>query len=65
MIALPEVDTLILKVQDHALHITLNRPKARNAMSLKMVQELMQVFKVISDDDEIRAVVLRGSEGHF
>ncbi len=65
MTTLPELDTLILKVQDHALYITLNRPKARNAMSLKMVKELMHVFSTISDDVAIRAVVLRGSEGHF
>ncbi len=63
--SLPTTETLALERKDHALHITLSRPKARNAMSLKMVQELMVVFEQIQNDDSIRAVVLRGAEGHF
>lgn len=62
---LPETETLLLEQQDHALHITLNRPKARNAMSLKMVQELMAVFESVQNDTSIRAIVMRGAEGHF
>ncbi|WP_369821217.1 enoyl-CoA hydratase/isomerase family protein, partial [Oleiphilus sp. HI0080] len=34
-------------------------------MSLRMVQELMSVFKAIENDETIRAVVMRGAEGHF
>lgn len=62
---LPATDTLLLEQKDHALHITINRPKVRNAMSLQMVQELMAVFKSIKDNRSIRAVVLRGADGHF
>lgn len=62
---LPITETLLLDLQDHALHITLNRPKARNAMSLKMVEELMATFKSIESSLDIRAVVLRGAEGNF
>lgn len=65
MSSLPACETLLLEHQEHVLHITLNRPKARNAMSLQMVQELMSVFKTIENDETIRAVVLRGAEGHF
>lgn len=63
--ALPHTDTLLLEQQEHALHITLNRPQARNAMSLQMVNELMAVFDSIANDSAIRAVVLRGTNGHF
>jgi isohexenylglutaconyl-CoA hydratase len=62
---LPETETLLLEQNEHVLHITLNRPKARNAMSLVMVQELMATFESIQDDESIRAVVLRGTGGHF
>jgi len=62
---LPQTDTLILEQRDHALFITLNRPKCRNAMSLTMVNELMAVFEAIKDNVDIRAVVLRGAENHF
>lgn len=61
----PETETLLLEQRDHALHITLNRPKARNAMSLKMVKELMAVFESVANKEGVRAIVLRGSEGHF
>jgi len=68
--SLPKTETLLLSQDDSVLFITLNRPKARNAMSLQMVQELMAVFKAINnkepeDTSSIRAVVLRGAEGHF
>jgi len=51
------------------LHIWLNRPDARNAMSLKMVSELRQVLAdaeaSVGTPDAVRAVVLRGAGGHF
>ena len=62
---LPTTETLLLDINDHALHITINRPKVRNAMSLQMVHELMAVFESIKHDRAIRAVVLRGTGGHF
>jgi len=47
--------------------ITLNRPKALNALSLAMVRELNQVLQQWQDDAQVRAVVVRGSnkEGPF
>lgn len=51
------------------LHIWLNRPQARNAMSLQMVAELQQVLHAAQDTvggpEPVRAVVLRGVGGHF
>lgn len=63
--ALPDTETLKLEQNDHVLSITLNRPKARNAMSLQMVRELMAVFESVQSDASIRALVLRGNDGHF
>ncbi|MAL97554.1 MAG: enoyl-CoA hydratase [Alteromonadaceae bacterium] len=65
MIRLPPCKTLLLEQQDLALFVTLNRPQRRNAMSLAMVSELAEVFAAIAGDTSIRAVVLRGAEGHF
>ena len=62
---LPTTETLQLREDGIALHVTLNRPDARNAMSLQMTQELRAVFTAIADSDTIRAVVLRGAGGHF
>jgi len=51
------------------LHITLNRPESRNAMSLQMVAELRQVLAAAEgragQADAVRVVVLRGAGGHF
>ena len=51
------------------LHIVLNRPESRNAMSLQMVAELRQVLTAAEASagttDAVRVVVLRGAGGHF
>jgi isohexenylglutaconyl-CoA hydratase len=51
------------------LYVTLNRPDARNAMSLQMVAELRQVLKdaeaTAGQADGVRVVVLRGAGGNF
>lgn len=62
---LPATETLALDLDGFTLYIRLNRPEVRNAMSLRMVQELMAVFSAIADDTGVRAVVLRGNGGHF
>ncbi|WP_396586749.1 enoyl-CoA hydratase/isomerase family protein [Bermanella sp. R86510] len=60
-----DYQTIDVKREGWVMHITLNRPKARNAMSLSMVHELAEIFAAVEDDREIRAIVLRGAEGHF
>jgi isohexenylglutaconyl-CoA hydratase len=51
------------------LHIVLNRPESRNAMSLQMVAELRQVLTAAEASagttNAVRVVVLRGAGGHF
>ena len=62
---LTNYQTLIVKIDKGNLYLSLNRPQARNAMNSTMVQELIQFFKFISDNREIRCVVIRGSNGFF
>ncbi|MGC1508110.1 enoyl-CoA hydratase/isomerase family protein [Ketobacter sp.] len=57
--------TLLVEQHDIALYVTLNRPHCRNAMSLTMVEELAQLFHELEHNQNIRALVLKGSEGHF
>jgi isohexenylglutaconyl-CoA hydratase len=67
--AAPELIALRVAQAGAVLHITLNRPDARNAMSLKMVAELRQVLQdaeaTNGKPDAVRVVVLRGAGGHF
>ena len=62
---LPDCQTLLLAKQDGVLHITLNRPDSRNAMNLNMLEELIEVLTCASGDPQLRAIVLRGADGHF
>jgi len=62
---LPEIETLDLRLDGWRLHVTLNRPEVRNAMSARMVRELHATLEAISGDESVRAVILRGAGGHF
>ena len=57
------MNTLLLEAHNGVLHITLNRPECRNAMSLAMVKELSAVLAQL--DSQVRAVVISGAGGHF
>jgi isohexenylglutaconyl-CoA hydratase len=56
----------ILKRRDGAvLHITLNRPEVKNAMSLALLQDLVEALDEAERGDEIRVIVIRGADGNF
>jgi isohexenylglutaconyl-CoA hydratase len=57
--------TLLLRRDAGVLHITLNRPEVRNAMSLAMVLELREALAAAEGDGVTRVLVLRGAGGHF
>ncbi|ROS01737.1 isohexenylglutaconyl-CoA hydratase [Sinobacterium caligoides] len=60
-----KLNTLKLGFEAQVLTVTLNRPNARNAMNMTMVDELLEVFAAIEDDANIRAVILRGAAANF
>lgn len=45
--------------------VTLNRPDRLNAMTVTMFDELEQVARALSDDDEVRVVILTGAGAGF
>lgn len=45
------------------LYLTLNRPQARNAMSMAMVLALREALAAAEADGTLRVVVLRGAGG--
>ena len=65
MVTLPNCTTLLLNLEAGVLHVTLNRPDSRNAMSLAMVNELRAVLDSVQADLSVRALVLRGAAGIF
>jgi len=46
-------------------HIQLNRPKALNALSPALLDELGNTLKAMDDDDEVSVIVLSGNEKAF
>jgi isohexenylglutaconyl-CoA hydratase len=62
---LPEVKTLLLTLDGGVLHLTLNRPESRNAMTPEMLTDIERVFSSIEGTHDVRAVVMRGAAGHF
>jgi isohexenylglutaconyl-CoA hydratase len=65
MIRLPETSTLLLREEAGVLEITLNRPERKNALSPRMVDELLLVFTSVIARAELRAIVLRGAAHTF
>ena len=61
-------DTLLARVERGVLHLTLNQPTSRNAMSLRMVAELRAALaqaESTAGPQRLRVVVLRGAGGTF
>lgn len=52
---------LLVELRDAALHVTFNRPHARNAMTNAMYEALVTVCERADADDAVRVVVLRGA----
>src|SRR5215469_12470140 len=55
---------LLLERDGGVLHVRLNRPEVRNAMSQIMLRELLDVLAE-AEAGGVRIVVLQGSGGHF
>jgi isohexenylglutaconyl-CoA hydratase len=60
-----DADLVAVHRDGPVLHLTLNRPEVRNAMSLAMVLALRQALAAAEADGQTRVVVLRGAGGHF
>ncbi len=61
-----EYQTLIVsQPADGVCLVTLNRPDRLNAMTVTMFDELEQVARALSDDDEVRVVILTGAGAGF
>jgi enoyl-CoA hydratase/carnithine racemase len=58
----PEV---LYEVDDHVATITLNRPHRRNAISVRMLELLTELFTRADDDGDVRVVLLTGAGKGF
>ena len=56
---------LDLDITDGVATLTMNRPEARNALSMEMRAQLIEVLHDIEHNDTVRCVVLKGAGDHF
>jgi enoyl-CoA hydratase len=56
-----EVPHLLVEREDDVLHVTLNRPDKRNALSRDLLATLLEVFTAHRENSALRAAVLRGA----
>ncbi len=58
-------ETVITSKEGHVGIVTLNRPDALNALNTKMVTELISALTDFEKDEEVRCLVITGSERAF
>lgn len=56
---------LLCRVEERLAVVTLNRPEARNALSLEMKQALRRLVPALGADPEVGALLLTGAGGAF
>jgi len=56
---------ILVKHEGHVAVVTLNRPKALNALNSELLNELVSTLRGFDADDSVRAIVLTGSERAF
>jgi len=56
---------LIFEVKDRVATITINRPDRYNALTIRMVEKLLELISACDEDRRIRAVVLTGAGQAF
>ncbi len=56
---------ITVETRDHVGLITLDRPKALNALNMTLMRELGEALAKLDADDEVGAIVLTGNEKAF
>ncbi|MEU4839845.1 enoyl-CoA hydratase [Nocardia testacea] len=60
-----DFETILLERKDGVALITLNRPKALNALNAQVLDDVIAALDEVERDDEIGAVVITGSDRAF
>jgi enoyl-CoA hydratase/carnithine racemase len=56
---------LLVRVESPAARITLNRPEKRNALSLALMNELIDALREVSADPDVRVIAIEGAGPAF
>src|SRR4030095_6107958 len=58
-------EAIDLQIREGVAHLTLNRPRAANAMNVELARELMYAALQCDEDPAVRAVVVAGAGPMF
>ncbi len=58
-------ETITFDVKDHIVTVTLNRPERLNAVNEQMGLDLISAIETVSNDDDVRALILTGAGRAF
>lgn len=56
-----ELETILIEKQDGIGKIILNRPEKKNAINTEMFGEIGEAAKIVSDDSEVKVVIVTGA----
>lgn len=56
-------DLVLLDTQDSIAYLTINRPKALNALNEGVISQLEEKFSAVEADSNVNAIVIRGAGG--
>jgi len=58
-------ETIATELESQILTITLNRPEAMNSFTVGMAEELVNVFNLASEDDDVGCIIVTGAGKAF
>ena len=58
-------EQLLCSIEERVARVTLNRPDARNALSMELKQALVQTLAALASDDSVGCVLLTGTGSAF
>jgi enoyl-CoA hydratase/carnithine racemase len=61
----PTLQTILVAHEGSTAHVTLNRPEKRNALSLELMQELIESLRALGADPDLRVIVIDGAGVSF
>lgn len=59
------MNPVLFEKKDHVGWLTLNRPEQRNSLSLELMDEMQKKLNLISKDQDVRVVIIRGNGPAF
>lgn len=59
------LDQIVLAIEDDVAVLCLNRPRSRNAITLRMANELEEALLLVAQSSEVGALILTGAGGGF